>query len=264
MAGIALFCLVLLFSMITSRYLGMGRHKQLAPWRLGAHAHPFHEMILILEGAQYVDIAGQRIKAAEGDILFYPMRVSHAEWTEPGTPLESAFLSCEWNGKPKDVPLRVRDRYGRIRILMEWLLAEQKARKVLTPDLMQTLCDALLTQFMSLWMCPDQDFAERIRHQVRKTIHEPMSLDGMAQFAGMSKFHFVRHYRKLTGRTPMEDVRALRVEYARNLLLTTDLPLKVIAEKAGMGDPYHMSHLFKRITGTSPGRLRSKREHSSA
>jgi AraC-like DNA-binding protein len=215
-------------------------------------------MILVLEGAQHVDIAGQRIEATEGDILFYPMRVSHAEWTDPGTPLESAFLSCEWNGKPKDVPLKVRDRDGRIRIMMEWLLAEQKAHKVLTPALTQTLCDTILTQFMSLWMCPAQDFVERIRHQVRKNIHEPMSLDWMAKFAGMSKFHFVRQYRARTGRTPMEDVRALRVEYARNLIMTTGLPLKVIAEKSGMGDQYHMTHLFKRITGTSPGRLRSQ------
>jgi AraC-like DNA-binding protein len=211
-----------------------------------------------MEGAQYVDISGQRIKATEGDILFYPMSVSHTEWTEPGTVLESAFLSCEWDGMPKDIPIKVRDRFGRIRILMEWLLAEQRAHKVLTPALTQTLCDALLTQFMSLWMCPDQDFVEKVRRMVRERIQEPVSLDWMATAAGMSKFHFVRQYRALTGRTPMSDVRVLRVEYARDLLMTTSLPLKVIAEKAGMGDQYHMSHLFKRVTGTSPGRLRSK------
>jgi len=247
---------------MTSRFLGIGRQKQIAPWRLGAHSHPFHEIILILEGAQYAYISGQKIEATEGDILFYPVHISHAEWTKPGTPLESAFLSCEWNGMPKDVPLKARDRCGRIRILMEWLLAERTSHNALTPALMQALCDALLTQFMSLWMCPEQDYVEKVRRQVRERIHEPVSLDWMADCAGMSKFHFVRQYRKLTGRTPMEDVRALRVEYARDLLMTTSLPLKVIAGKAGMGDQYHMSRLFKRLTGTSPGKIRSR--HASS
>lgn len=223
---------------------------------MGSHAHPFYEMILIIEGSQYVEIRGQKIKATAGDILFYPKRVPHAEWTAPNDILESAFLAFDWNEPPEEISIKVRDRHGRIRILMEWLTAEIKSHKLLTPALTQSLCDALLVQFKSLWMCADQDFVEGVRRQVRERIHEPVTLDWMAAAAGMSKFHFVRQYRKLTGRTPMEDVRALRVEYARDLLLTTSLPLKVIAGKAGMGDQYHMSHLFKRCMGTSPGKLR--------
>ncbi len=242
-----------------SHFISIGRQRRHLLWKMDKHAHPFCEMILVMEGAQVVDIAGQRIKAVEGDILFYPKRVAHAEWTDPGDILESAFLSFEWSGAPKDVPFKVRDRHGRIRALMEWLSAEVKSHKVLTPALTQTLCDALVVQFMSLWMCADQDFVEVVRRHVREKISEPVSLDWMASLSGMSKFHFVRQYRKLTGRTPMEDVRALRVEYARDLLLTTSLPLKVIAEKSGMGDQYHMSHLFKRCLGRSPGTFRYKR-----
>ena len=258
MAEIANLCLKLLLPMNESRFLSLGRQKQHLPWRMGAHAHPFHEMIIVMEGAQYVDIAGQRIKAVEGDILYYPKHVLHAEWTEPGDMLESAFLGFEWKAAPKDIPIKVRDRHGRIRVLAEWLTAETQSHRVITPALTQTLCDALLVQFMSLWMCAEQDFVEVIRRHVRERIHEPVSLDWMASISGMSKFHFIRQYRKLTGRTPMADVRALRVECARDLLLTTSLPLKVIAEKTGMGDQYHMSHLFRRCLGKSPGKMRSR------
>ncbi len=258
MVEIAYYCLKLLYAMNTSRFLSIGRQKLHQPWRMGAHAHPFHEMILVLDGAQYVEMGGKIIKAVEGDILFYPKRILHKEWTEPGEILESAFLGFEWDGASKDIPVKVRDRHGRIRVLAEWLTAETQAHKVLTPALTQSLFNALLVQFMSLWQCSEQDFVGVIRRQVRERISEPVSLDWMASAAGMSKFHFIRQYRKLTGRTPMADVRALRVEYARDLLLTTSLPLKVIAEKAGMGDQYHLSHLFKRCLGKSPGKIRSK------
>jgi len=245
--------------MTTARFISVSKNKPLPPWKIDNQAHPFTEMILILEGRQYVKICGQTIKASEGDILFYPKHTLHTEWTDQGDLLESAFLSFDWSDSQENIPLKMHDRHGRIRVLMEWLLAETKSHKVLTPLLTQTLFDALLAQFKSLWMCADQDFVEVVRRHVRDKISEPVSLDWMASLSGMSKFHFVRQYRKLTGRTPMEDIRTIRVEYARDLLLTTSLPLKAIAAKAGMGDPYHMSHLFKRYMGTSPGKLRSRK-----
>ena len=257
MAEIANFCLGLLMINV-SRFISIGKNRQRSHWKLDYQAHPFNEMILILEGTQYVKILGETLQASEGDILFYPKHVLHNEWTNPGDNLESAFLSFDWNDAPRDIPLKMHDRHGRIRVLMEWLLAENKSHNVLTPALTQTLCDALLAQFKSLWMCAEQGFVEVVRRQVRNKISEPVSLEWMAALSGMSKFHFVRQYRKITGRTPMEDVRALRVEYARDLLLTTSLPLKIIAEKAGMSDQYHLSHLFKRYMGTSPGKLRSR------
>jgi transcriptional regulator GlxA family with amidase domain len=75
----------------------------------------------------------------------------------------------------------------------------------------------------------------------------------------MSKFHFSRRYRQLTGLTPMEDLRQLRLEAARDLLLTTDLPLKAIAPRTGLGDEYHLSRLFRRAFGIAPGELRRHR-----
>jgi transcriptional regulator GlxA family with amidase domain len=60
----------------------------------------------------------------------------------------------------------------------------------------------------------------------------------------------------LTGLTPMEDLRQLRLEAARDLLLTTDLPLKAIAPRTGLGDEYHLSRLFRRAFGIAPGALR--------
>jgi transcriptional regulator GlxA family with amidase domain len=44
----------------------------------------------------------------------------------------------------------------------------------------------------------------------------------------------------------MEDVRMIRLEAARNLLLTTNLPLKAIAPRVGLGSEYHLSRLLRR------------------
>jgi transcriptional regulator GlxA family with amidase domain len=69
----------------------------------------------------------------------------------------------------------------------------------------------------------------------------------------------VRVYKRLAGRTPGADLRALRIDAACHLLATTDLPAKKIADMTGFGDPYQFAKVFKRTTGTTPLRFRTGR-----
>jgi len=184
--------------------------------------------------------------------------VPHEEWTAPGDLIESTFISFAWAELPGDTPLHSRDRYGRIHVLAEWLRAEVKSHSALTHQLATTIFHAIIAQFVSQWMRPEESFVDAIRRHVRDHLAEEITLDSLAGISGMSKYHFLRRYQKLTGRTPMDDVRMIRLENARDLVLSTSLPLKVIAEKAGMGDQYHMSRLFKRCMGYSPGSLRRR------
>jgi transcriptional regulator GlxA family with amidase domain len=81
-------------------------------------------------------------------------------------------------------------------------------------------------------------------------------LDDLARKAGMSKYHFVRLYKKLSGRTPMNDVRMIRVEAARDLIITTDLPLKTIATRVGLGNEYYLCRVFRQAFKVPPGYFR--------
>lgn len=54
----------------------------------------------------------------------------------------------------------------------------------------------------------------------------------------------------------MEDVRRLRVEEARELIITTNLLLKEIAPLVGLSDEYQLSRLLRRYLGVSTRKLR--------
>ena len=58
---------------------------------------------------------------------------------------------------------------------------------------------------------------------------------------------------------PMEDVRIIRANYARELILGTSLPLKEIAPRAGLGNEYAMSRIFRRYFNMPPGAWRRHR-----
>ncbi|HHN46497.1 MAG TPA: AraC family transcriptional regulator [Planctomycetes bacterium] len=87
---------------------------------------------------------------------------------------------------------------------------------------------------------------ERVMTYVEAHMEEKITLDALARVVGLSKYHFVRKYRQATGLTPLAHIRRVRLEAARSLLLTTDLPLKAVAQRVGMANEYHLSRLLRK------------------
>jgi AraC-like DNA-binding protein len=81
------------------------------------------------------------------------------------------------------------------------------------------------------------------------------SLDDLAKLAAMSKFHFLRSFKDSTGLTPHAYLNNIRVERAKNLLLTTDNNISDIALECGFSDQAHLNRAYKKIYGTSPGKI---------
>ena len=74
----------------------------------------------------------------------------------------------------------------------------------------------------------------------------------------MSKFAFVRKFKRLSGRTPMQDLQQMRLNQARTMMLASGLPMKAIAPVVGLGDEYQLSKLFRRHFKLSPREIRSR------
>ena len=84
---------------------------------------------------------------------------------------------------------------------------------------------------------------------------KPLSLQGMADMAGISRFHFLRGFARVTGVTPHAYILQRRVRLARRLLLAGKEVAEASAE-AGFADQSHMTRAFVRQLGITPGRYR--------
>lgn len=231
-------------------------------WRMSAHHHAFHELICVVDGGMTVESGDARVTASAGDVLWYPAGVAHAEWSDPRHPLESRFVSFTGPGLKAGGPVKARDERGRIRQITAWLRSDSDASSEAVQCERHALLQAALAEFFR-GGGEDQPWVARTRAYIREHIAEPMTLARLARLNGLSRFHFLRVYRAATGRTPMQDVRALRASYARELILGTDLPIKEIAPRAGLGDEYAMSRAFRRLFGMPPGRYRGQRRTRS-
>lgn len=83
--------------------------------------------------------------------------------------------------------------------------------------------------------------------------------DALAQIttlAGIPERTLKRRFKRATGTTLIEYLQNLRVEEAKHLLETTDLPTDAISVQAGYEDGSFFRRLFRRSTGLTPGQYR--------
>lgn len=87
---------------------------------------------------------------------------------------------------------------------------------------------------------------------------ETITLDEMAQMAHMSKYHFCRTFRSVTGDTAVDYLRTVRLTRAHNLLMHTTERLDEIARKTGFTSYVNLARAFKNVYGMSPRNFRKQ------
>lgn len=86
------------------------------------------------------------------------------------------------------------------------------------------------------------------------------SLQGMAERFGMALPNLGQFFKERTGQNLLDYTSHLRMEKAQNLLATTQLPLKAIAEEVGYYNVSSFIRRFKQLTGLTPGEYRANAE----
>ena len=84
----------------------------------------------------------------------------------------------------------------------------------------------------------------------------PLTLDSLSSFAGISKYHLSREFKKYTGQSPNEFLIDLRIATAKFLLTDTALPCYKIGELSGITDFNNFVRLFKKENHMTPSQYR--------
>jgi AraC-like DNA-binding protein len=87
----------------------------------------------------------------------------------------------------------------------------------------------------------------------------PLELKEMATVAGMSKYHFLRVFRRRTGMTPHQYLISARLRRAALALASSRRPVIAIALDAGFGDLSTFNRTFRAVFGLTPTQYRASR-----
>ncbi|MBK1783863.1 helix-turn-helix domain-containing protein [Prauserella cavernicola] len=89
-----------------------------------------------------------------------------------------------------------------------------------------------------------------------RRLDQPLTVEQLADRANMSSRQLTRHFRAVTGTTPLQWLLIQRVRRAQELLETTNDSVDTIAEAAGMGSAATLRRHFHRTVGVPPDAYR--------
>lgn len=96
----------------------------------------------------------------------------------------------------------------------------------------------------------------RVVRAIEREAEGPLSLRHMAQEAGLSSYHFLRTFERLTGVTPHQYLRRVRLRRAAMRLAADPDKVIDIAFDSGFGDVSNFTRAFRSEFGVSPRQYR--------
>lgn len=96
----------------------------------------------------------------------------------------------------------------------------------------------------------------RARELIEKKYNQKLSIEELAKEAALSPGYFIRAFKKAYKTSPIDYQMELKLNAAKSYLLTSELPMKEIADRVGFSDVYYFSKTFKKHVGTPPSLFR--------
>lgn len=257
------------------------RHTHVNAVDVRMHSHPALELVYYAKGRGVTQVAGSAYPFRPGVFAVIPSGMDHDQQDKGpvtslcfglvGSDLEP-FAGC------------YHDPDGGLRVVCEQALSELASRTAGWSDIVQGLLfqmKGLVQRAAVSGKVPDASSAgsgkasqkrgtppvsstQRKRALVENAMTIIRTRGGMVTVSELSEQLYVSHdylrhlFQETSGASPMRHIIRTRMERAKELLESTDLPLAELAGKIGFDNPFYFSRLFKQVTGQTPSAYRKR------
>jgi len=125
--------------------------------------------------------------------------------------------------------------------------------------LLRKYVSTILTDSEAQFRIKNIDCYNSVIKYIKTHYAEELNLDMLSNYAHLSKFHFCRMFKKMTGNTINHYINLVRIEESEQLLLNTDLSISQIALSVGFNDTSYFSKVYKNFKSVSPSEIRHKK-----
>ena len=234
------------------------------------HSHPTWTVAVVERGAARFELDATHQRAGEGELFVLEPEAVHTGmaavpegWAYKVLYIEPRLLH-DWAERDGAAPRAARWVVFRDRALRGALeraheaLAAEPAGDLAVDEAVLGAVAALAPHLKPGPAARGRDRAEhtavrRARRHLSERWDQRVTLAELAADAGLSRFELVRRFGEQNGVTPHAFQTNLRVEHARELLAAGMSPAAVAAA-CGFADQPHLTRVFKRAVGVSPGR----------
>jgi AraC-like DNA-binding protein/mannose-6-phosphate isomerase-like protein (cupin superfamily) len=246
-------------------------------WTFPSHKHDeLCEIIYISEGEGDFIIDNHSYNAQKGDILVYNQGIIHDEKSNPQKPLKTYFcgvgalaikgLADGFLIPNHRAPVIHADKYSyKIENYFSNIFEECSSQVLGFETISQHLLVSLIILIIRITTASEDpamnspdSLGYRIKEYIDKNYTREISLDDIANHLYLSPYYISHIFKKEVGLSTINYLITRRVGEAKKLLLTTDATIEEISRQVGYENSNYFAMLFKKITGTSPGKFRQE------
>jgi AraC-like DNA-binding protein len=232
----------------------------------GASAHPWIEVAWVESGCAVYRVDGEEIRIGPGGAMIVPAQTEHQTTIFAGTRAGSIGLEPAVLAEVADevgvrsVRTSAVSAGARIAQIGRMLSNEIGSNEPAEAILLDSLATALAVEALRLGPFGRAESARDARiRRVIDCIHtryaERLSAEELAQVAGLSRFHFMRTFRRETGKSPHHYLQEVRINAAAQLLKRGRVNVTEAALSVGFTDLGRFSRAFKRQVGLRPSEV---------
>jgi len=242
-------------------------------FRFERHFHLEHHIGLIAQGCQRQAVRGESVVLTPGQVCFMPAGETHDGLVEGSQPYvlktfriapqlldEIVEQVYEGRSSPRMMPLLLDDP-GLAHGLLS-LHAQLEAGRDIADSSMQAGWLNAIAGIMSHSDPTNQRAAvtgalsrphwNLVHEYCHAHLGEKITLEGLAQLCGMSRFQFLRQFTRRLGITPHAWLLRFRLERSLQLLGSGTSRIADVALDLGFYDQSHFDRAFKRAYGVTP------------
>lgn len=144
-----------------------------------------------------------------------------------------------------------------VKLLFQYIITELQLKKMHYENIVLANFSILLStihrSFEKTLRPYENDFTiDRLICELNSKYMQDWSVASMADFCKLSDSYFSHTFRQRMGVSPMRFLNNLRIEKAKDFLMTNSMSVAAAAQLAGFKDPLYFSRVFKKYTGIAP------------
>ncbi len=257
------------------RYISSAKYG--GDWHSSPHSHQCTELFYVVGGVGGFEIESESFQVKEHDLVVVNPNVQHTEVSWNSAPLEYIVLGVD--GLELTSPDKQEERYfvlnfekfgDNILTCLKMMLYEVEHKLPGSDSICQNLLQVLIVQLMR-----ENNISAEATEQATKRecvtakwyidthFKEKIDLEFLAKLTGVNKYYLAHSFTKVYGISPIKYLYERKIEEAKYLLSSTDLPIGRIVQMLGFSKAGYFSKMFHDRIGMTPSEFRANAHTSN-